>query len=436
MWSLLACTSAEPDEVTLQAPEEVLAFEGGVPSNLVVISLDTTRRDRVGRHSGLPTTPFLDERLAEAVVLEDHRSCSNWTAPSMLCATTGYDPRELGFWPGAGDAEVRDVPRRLPTLASELAEQGFATTLVTSNPVFSDDFSTAQGFRTVILRDFAAATEIRERAVEQLDVLVEGGAPFYLHVHFFDPHREYCPPEAYRAGLDALPEVGFDLCEDLPLALAELDQHDAVWQQALLDRARLLYDGELRYWDDELRQLWGALERRGALDDTLVVWHTDHGEQHLERGRFDHGFHLDAEENRAAAALWAQGLAPRAWSGPTLHQDLAATLRALYGLPQPEGASGVPLGQAPDDRVRRLFAYSVVDYGLPQLALVQGPRVLHYAWDGQRAWHHTDTDPAELDDRYDPQDPELVALWGEMSAYIDEVAALWPHLPASLDAQP
>jgi arylsulfatase A-like enzyme len=429
---LLACTHradappapAEPTATTDLGP---LRFtDGRVPRNLLVISVDTTRRDRVGAYSGLPTTPFLDARLAEGVLLQDHRTCSNWTAPSMLCATTGHDPRDLGFWPSTWDPEVPSIPDGLPTLAGTLADAGWSTALVTGNPVFSRDFDTAQGFDTVILRDFQPADEIAARALEQLDALQAGGSPWYLHVHFMDPHREYCPPPAYRAGV---PDVGFDLCEDLNAAIA-------ADPPGLLDAVRAMYDGELRWFDDTLAGWWAEADTRGALDDTLVVWMTDHGEQQLERGVIDHGFRLHAEENRAGAAFWARTLAPGIWTGPTLHQDLAATVWALHGLPIPATASGIPLGEAPEDRVRSVFAYSVPDYDVPQHAVIKGDRALLYAWDGERSFHHLDEDPAELVDRYDPADPEVIELWDAMRAEVDRVGALWPHLAPPVAAGP
>ena len=65
-------------------PAPALTFTGARPTNLLVISLDTTRRDQLGVFSGLDTTPFWDGVLGESVLLADHVTCSNWTAPSMM----------------------------------------------------------------------------------------------------------------------------------------------------------------------------------------------------------------------------------------------------------------------------------------------------------------------------------------------------------------
>jgi hypothetical protein len=63
---------------------------GATPRNLLVISVDTTRRDRVGLLSDYDdTTPNFDVIFSDGVILADHRSCSNWTAPSSYCAQSG-----------------------------------------------------------------------------------------------------------------------------------------------------------------------------------------------------------------------------------------------------------------------------------------------------------------------------------------------------------
>src|SRR5687768_9669747 len=79
-----------------------LVFHGALPRNLMVVSVDTTRRDFLSYFSGSGLTPNLDAILNQSYVLADHRSCSNWTGPSMTCVVSGKTPGENGFWPGSG----------------------------------------------------------------------------------------------------------------------------------------------------------------------------------------------------------------------------------------------------------------------------------------------------------------------------------------------
>ncbi|MCB9689381.1 MAG: sulfatase-like hydrolase/transferase [Alphaproteobacteria bacterium] len=434
-----ACTrSTSPAGHSATPDRGPLVFaDGRTPTNLLVITLDTTRRDRIGRFSGRgDTTPFLDARMAEGVVLEDHRSCSNWTAPSMICATTGNSPYELGFWPGSGDPEVPS-DADLRTVAKSLSHAGYGTTLITGNRIFSDVvLRTAQGFGSVKVRDYAPAEEIAALGRTAVADRMASGDPWYVHLHFMDPHRPYCPPQRYLGELDDLPDIGVDVCDGLADATERYPDEDASWQQALLARVDATYRAELRSFDDQLASLWADLDASGALDDTLVVFATDHGEQQMERGVIDHGFELYAEENRSTAAFWAKGLSPRVWTGPTLHTDLAVTLWTLYGLEVPEKASGLVLGAAPADRPRRVMAYSRVDHGPPQLGIVEPGFVLHYDFAGGRAAHRTDADPAELSDVYDAADPQVIAAWREMSAFVDDVQAAFPSAGVPVAAEP
>ncbi len=431
---LAGCDRPDPGKPASPAPaplSPVLAFSSGqTPTNVLFVSVDTTRRDRIGRFSGrADTTPFLDSLLAAGVSLDDHRSCSNWTAPSMLCATTGHSPLDLGFWPSTGDPQVPDVPAGLPTVARALGDIGFRSRLVTANRVFSDAWDTAQGFDQVVTVDQLPAPAVRDAALVEVDALMSQSEPWLLHVHFFDPHREYCAPADYLDELDTLPEIGFDLCDNLDGALDAAATQDAAWQEALLARIDASYRAELRFFDDTLAGFWAELDRRGALDDTLVVLFSDHGEQHLERGVVDHGFHLYAEENRVFAGFWAKTLAGRAWPGPTSHTDLARTVTSLYPVAPVETATGVPLGDAPASRVRRTFAYSRVDTITPELAVVAENHLLLRTWDGAFELYDTEADPEERDNRWPvAQD---AALEAELTAFTDDVIALWPHLAES-----
>lgn len=402
-----------------------LAFGGERPRNLVVISLDTTRRDHLGAFGGPVTTPFLDARLAEGVVWADHRSCSNWTAPSMICAQTGRSPLGLGFWPGSGDPEVAGVPAALPTIARLWGRAGGRSSLVTGNAVFSSRLA-ADGFDEEEILDYAGAKLVAEAAVEHARGLVRGTAPFYLHVHFMDPHQPYCPPEEVAPDLGAWPDVGFDVCDALPEALATWDTQDAAWREALLGRVDATYRSELAWFDTQLAWMWAELDGLGALDDTLVVFHTDHGEQFMERGRIDHGFELHAEENRSAVGFWARSLAPGRVDAPTQHEDLGATVLAVMELSPEEAPTGLLVPAIPADRLRRLFAYSRVDHGPPQLAVVGRGRALLADWDGTRSYHDTDADPAEL--REAPRDARAAALEDELAAFAAAVSETWPHL--------
>jgi hypothetical protein len=405
--------------------EPLLQFVGEPPPNLVFISLDTTRRDYVGRYGGTGNTPNLDRVLSEGVVLDDHRTCSNWTGPSMSCVTTGNTPFEQGWWPWSDDPEIPGSWEELPTLASQLEAQGWITVVVTGNEVFGWDLYLNRGFLEFVNPEFEPADVVAEAAVDEADGLVDQLLPYYLHVHFIDPHGTYCPPEEYID--EDYVDLGVPICPHAEGLVATVyPDQPPEWQEQFEADLRELYEAELQFWDAEFGRFWDELEGMGVLDDALVVFATDHGEQLLDRGELGHGLALGSEENRAVAGFWAKNLPAKVWSEPTVHQDIAASLQALYGITPPLPSSGMPVGTAPVDRVIRSMNFWA-ESG-PELSVVQGGTQLLYDWNGRRALYRISEEPAGLVDQYDPADPEVVALWESMMPFVDEISATWDHL--------
>jgi hypothetical protein len=412
-------------------PPPALVFrDGRVPTNLLVVSLDTTRRDAVGRFgSGL--TPRLDAVLAEALVLEDHHSCSNWTAWSMTCLVSGRTPLQNGFATWSSDPYL---PGRPPigyandTLAPWLERAGFNTALVTANAVFSRAVTGVAGrYGVERLMDYAPAPEVSAVALEELGRLRGAGRPWYLHVHYMDPHGNYCAPEDYVSLPDVEP-FGWTLdawCADSYSPGVLYPYLPPPEQLALQAAYEALYRAEMAYWDEHFGRLWDELSASGALDDALVLFVTDHGQQFLERGGHGHGLFLGDEETRAVAAFWARDLQPGAYTGLTGHTDLAASLQGLFGLRPFRPADGYALGAAPEDRALRLA--NTWGWQL-ELGVVSGGGALVYHWFGDRWYFDRGVDPAGLTDTYDPASPQVQAAWGPMEAWATELYVAFPHL--------
>jgi arylsulfatase A-like enzyme len=308
--------------------------------------------------------------------------------------------------------------------------------LVTSNTLFSPTTGVADGFHTVVRHDWQCASVVAGSGVSELRTLMDQPDPWLLHLHFIDPHTTYDPPAEYLEGYDLLPDIGLDLRGNGGTSrLNNLwDERPEEWRQGVLQHLDFLYRAELRSFDDELQELWANLELNGALDDSLVVFWTDHGEQFFEHGLFEHAIYLFAEENRATAAFWAKNLAPAVHTGPTQHQDVAATVAAVKGLEPLTPVSGYLVGTAPADRSRRVFNHFWLTP--PRLGVIQGDRTLVYHWEGERWFFRDDTDPGQLDNIYDAADPEVAVLWEEMGAFVEQVNTTWPHLGAPTNAGP
>jgi arylsulfatase A-like enzyme len=377
------------------------------PSNLLMISLDTLRRDALGRYGGADT-PFLDDLLARSVVLDDHRSCSNWTLPSMLCAFTGR-----GFM-GSTSAETLG-----PMLADAGFEVGYAITNTWLYSVWPDD----PRFELTLDEPQLDGESLVEQGLPLLAQLQDGGGRWFFQIHFYDPHAPYDPPERYLGALEGLAPIVYDLSTWEGVVTAE-----AAWleagpeEKALLEaHARARYEAEIAWLDDTLETLWAGLEAQGALEDTLVLVLTDHGEQLWERGADDgilqHGGLLYQEESGGTAAFWARSLPPAAWTEPTSHADLLPTVLDALGVDAPADLEGLPVGTAAPDRPR--FATGVKGYVHQSVDLAD--RRLIYRWEGE-AEVYDRTVPGETEDLWDPADPESLALWQALEPWVEAMA--------------
>ena len=107
--------------------------------NVLMLSIDTLRTDRVGRYGCDKLSPFLDGLLESGTVLDNHHSCSSWTLPSATCVLTGQSPIELGDFPRIRAGEkIPDISEGTETLASILSDAGFRTMLLSANLYISE----------------------------------------------------------------------------------------------------------------------------------------------------------------------------------------------------------------------------------------------------------------------------------------------------------
>lgn len=429
---LLGCPGTHGVGVDVELTATFPQFEGAVPKNLLILSIDTTRRDVFTRY-GSPEeyAPFMASLADEGVALDRHRSCSSWTMPSMLCVTTGRSNVEMGYVPDLRRGEEIWVPD-MPTLASRLSGEGYTTVLTTSNSWFSDEYNTDYGFDFTERPSDASTTGVFAAGRDKLRQVTTPDAPWYLHLHVKEPHAAYNPPEEYLGALAALGALPWDLANrDEHYALRDMYNELSKEEQAILKSALLIrYHGEVSYLDDLVRAAFAEYEDAGLLDDTLVLLVNDHGEQFWEHGEQTHAFDLNFEENDGFAIFWSKNIVPGNWIEPTSHYDLAPTAMSLLGFSDSD-FTGYPVGEAPPDRA--IHSIVAARNGVAQ-SVVQGSHKLHYHWrDAKKQLYNLVTDPKETDNLYSAEDPDAVALWDLL---LPEVEAATPLLPNDTPLSP
>jgi len=436
--TLFACRSPElvdlpcdPEAPPSSPDTPALVFDGERPKNLLMISMDTFRKDRVGRYGPGPVgdldTDFFDRLLSEGVALDDHRSCSNWTYPGMLCALTGQGPLELDFIAMTNTgSEPPSVPGRIDFIGDWMGEAGFSTHLITANGLIGKKFDFARAYQEV--REVASqpADTVNSYATDLLYDLREQEQPWFVHLHYIDPHITYAPPDEYLEGLADLPPL--EEAVYIKSALLEIDDKLGRYSEEEVDlikqHLRVYYDGEIAWLDDSVEALFETLAAYGLDEDTLVVMYTDHGEQFWDHGQVLHHKGVYQEETDALALFWSPGLKPTAWSAPTTHADLVPTIFEALALQPPPEVSGAVVGTEPEVCAR--FAHAIdeetgtqsVDYG--DLRMV-------YHWNGDLELYDRAADPAEANDLYERGSEAVQLLWSFLSPKVDELDALHPN---------
>ena len=313
--------------------------------NVIVICMDTVRADRLGcyGYERRATTPTLD-RLAEAALLfEDTSATAGWTKPSVPSFMTGTYPVQHGVYDGSArglDGEVTDIlsPEAL-TFAEVFSDHGWQTAAFIRNAQLRAGNGFEQGF-DLYCDQAGDAREIRWRAQDWLDSL-ESGRPFMLYLHFLDAHWPYPVPDEYATKFADEQAVSLFRAPGSRALREAVNDGERILDESELEALGALYDGSLRYIDDQLALLFEGLEARGIFEDTIVCVIADHGEEFMEHGRIGHGHGLSESLLSVPWILRVPGREPDRIETPVSLVDLFPTLLSAAGIREVPATEGV-----------------------------------------------------------------------------------------------
>jgi arylsulfatase A-like enzyme/Tfp pilus assembly protein PilF len=312
--------------------------------NVVVVTLDTTRADRLGCYGfGAVATPHIDGLAREGVLFEQATASVPLTLPSHSTIFTGLLPPRHGVHDNGGflldEAKV--------TLAERFRDAGYATGAFVAAWVLDSKWGIGQGFETYSdrfdLSKFKVVSlgTVQKRGDEVMsDALawLEGvrSRKFLAWVHLYDPHAPFDPPEPFASRYPQQP-----------------------------------YLGEIAYTDQVVGRLLDFLRERRLLERTLVVLTADHGESLGDHGESAHSYFIyDATTRVPLIVRTPWGLAGRSRT-QVGSADILPTVLDLAGLPPQPGVDGRSL-------VRALFDPGL-DLGLQSYSETYYPR-FHYGW--------------------------------------------------------
>ena len=298
--------------------------------NILLVTFDTTRWDRMG-YAGGPAgvTPMLDAMASRGTWFETALTVQPLTLPSHTSILTGLYPTRHGVRNNGTFVVGQDQV----TLAERLAAEGYETHAVISAFVLDSQFGLDQGFDTYD-DDLAAgpkkrmfmfkevpAKETTIRAVRWLERQRDASRPFFLWIHYFDPHANYEPPA--------------DVAQRFP--------GDP-------------YAGEIHYADRELGRVFKSLDDSGELDETLFVFTSDHGDSMGEHGERTHGLFIYDATTRVPLIFSGPGVPERTRVDDVVRTvDIVPTLLDLLQLDDDaelDGRSLAPLWRGEDEEPR------------------------------------------------------------------------------------
>jgi arylsulfatase A-like enzyme len=236
-----------------------------------------------------------------------------------------------------------------PTLASLLGDHGYCTGAIVNAPSLSPEFGVNRGFGHYdFLRPWSerSADQVTELALAWIDMHKD--RPFFLFVHYFDPHLPYAPPVPYDSLFD--PAYAGPLGHSFNIGMATPRRDDRVVGYGSLpeaDRRHIaaLYDGEIAFADKAIGALVDGIDRRGLRNRTLLIFLSDHGEELFDHGGLDHGHSLFDELIRVPLIISLPGTIPGK-SRVSEHVrllDVMPTVLDMLGLRQPAHLEGVSL---------------------------------------------------------------------------------------------
>jgi arylsulfatase A-like enzyme len=343
---------------TALRPEDLHADSGGANKShkaVFLITIDSLRADTLSCYgSSAVQTPQIDSVARDGVIFSTAISASSWTLPSVASFMTGVSPAVHG-----ATAWQKRLPDDFKTLAEHFKEAGYRTVAVGQNPVLDAARNIDQGFdeyhwistetrhpgislgRSLlgifVKHEPESTTEqITRMVLDRLGHATEG--PTFFWVHYYDPHMPYTPPKRFMDEASAATPFGlsFDEIERVRMGRFGTKQPERDWIKSL-------YEGEVRFVDEEVGRLLGAMKGLGIYDEATIVISSDHGEEFWEHGGFEHGHSMYQELLRVPLIVKFPGAVAGAHvHAPIGTEALPPTLLELAGLPYDAAAMTSP----------------------------------------------------------------------------------------------
>ncbi len=318
--------------------------------NIILIALDTLRADHLGCYGyNRRTSPFLDYIASKGVLFEKCYGSDIPTQPAYTTIYTSLYGVEHGIV--SHGSSIQTLPDEVKILPEYLRDAGYTTVAVDNLTNMKPWFHKGYEYYTLPYGhiQLITADKITAYAIEWLKILREEKKPFFMFLHYWDPHTPYIPPEEYRKifyqGNPFDPSKGesWESFKKSPFySIHSRWITNLLGDVQDLEYVSSLYDAEILYLDHHLEKLYNFMEENDMLDDTLFIFTADHGESLTEhRIFFDH--HGVYETNiHVPLIMYSPSLLPKGVRIKSFveHVDIAPTILNVAGIKVPKNMRG------------------------------------------------------------------------------------------------
>lgn len=438
--------------------------------NVILISLDTLRPDRLGCYGGEPSdSPHLDALAAAGMRFTDAYSTSSYTLPSHGSMLTGQYPA----FHGAVDVTDALDPQRSPLLADLLADAGYVTAGFTGAGYVSAEYGFATGFDRYSHNDPVWAVDTVRGAMlldtmswERLPLNPEllrrydtgsvtdwldtrsDGAPFFLFLHTYIAHN-FAPSEPWLESHGLIGRSGDDEFQR-PFNHKDREAFNKGGELSLVDvQEQYLpyYDATIAMADEFVGQVLASLSAAGLADDTMVVVTSDHGEEFGEHGFFGHGETLYDGNTRVPLIVRLPadqaGEPGQVLTNPVSLVDIAPWVLSVAGLPVDRRmAVSPPLGPDQRDPPGRSVTIMELDnhrYRTSSLRDGELKLTVRFGEGGETfdrevlELYDLAVDPGELSDLAEQRAADVKRMRGKLRSFHDHAEALFPRDGSGFD---
>jgi arylsulfatase A-like enzyme len=323
--------------------------------NVILLTIDTLRKDAVGCYGGGSFTPFIDSIQDHCIRFTEAHSAGPYTRAAFPGILTSSYYLEDGMQQMLSEKKV---------LVSEvLRRAGIVTAAFHSNPFMCEDFGWNRGWDVFYdsmdeeVDDkvpYIKGREINRKVATWLSSHTGAGdsKPFFLWLHYMDIHEPYVPAQKYIDMVDPSMHLNEDeMFRLFPDVILKRDVSD----KGTLEILKKLYHAHVREADDVVREFFGILEEKAVLDNSVVIITSDHGDEFGEHGGISHDGKMYSELVNVPLMLYEPDRKPGMVSDTLVTTlDIPPTIVYIFGLDPVEAFEGhslIPLEAYPEKGV-------------------------------------------------------------------------------------